>query len=516
MKRKFKIILFIIFFIYPITSSFSSELLEPNNKKACLNFYNSVKNDELPFLKGLFPSKKYNDYGFYLNQIWDEDSKDWILERDKEGNFKVGEIYSYQVFDKIKFGDSILSINDKEILTQSDFNNLYFDETENIKIVLKNKNGQKYSVDLNLHYNKYENLYYSLIDLNITDIDLKKSYYEVTIDQAFQYNYSTIDNETDENHEFVKLGKKYLVGKITEDDTDDFHQICDPTDDEMTNFEINNPLTVSILNIIRDDADLQKKQYEIIPYAKPKNEYDALRIEGRLKSVQQVKNYFNLRSFPFDKQVLKYKIVGDNWDLTKLQLYPQQFTYETLNNFMKKDDIPGWSKERYNLEKFFHRDTVDPLNFGRDGILINIELERKHGYYIFKVILPIVLILFVCWSAVWISHREIEARLTITIVCLLSLIAYNFVIDEELPKLEYLTVMDWIVLTSYVYATLPNFLSIYSFKNKSNSILTSKVDALSKRFGITSYVVIILLIIFLNANLNPDNSSAFIGWMAFR
>jgi len=151
MKRKFKIIFFIIFFIYPITSSFSSELLEPNNKKACLNFYNSVKNDELPFLKGLFPSKKYNDYGFYLNQIWDEDSKDWILERDKEGNFKVGEIYSYQVFDKIKFGDSILSINDKEILTQSDFNNLYFDETENIKIVLKNKNGQKYSVDLNLH-----------------------------------------------------------------------------------------------------------------------------------------------------------------------------------------------------------------------------------------------------------------------------------------------------------------------------------------------------------------------------
>ena len=62
---------------------------------------------------------------------------------------------------------------------------------------------------------------------------------------------------------------------------------------------------------------------------------------------------------------------------------------------MKKDDIPGWSKERYNLEKFFYRDTVDPLNFGRDGILINIELERKHGYYIFKVILPIVLILIV-------------------------------------------------------------------------------------------------------------------------
>ena len=42
----------------------------------------------------------------------------------------------------------------------------------------------------------------------------------------------------------------------------------------------------------------------------------------------------------------------------------------------------------------------------------------------------------VCWSAsLGYPPRELESRLTITIVCLLSLIAYNFVIDSELPKL---------------------------------------------------------------------------------
>ena len=74
------------------------------------------------------------------------------------------------------------------------------------------------------------------------------------------------------------------------------------------------------------------------------------------------------------------------------------------------------------------------------------------------------LILFVCWSSVWIDKREIESKLTITIVCLLSLIAYNFVIDNELPKLSYLTVMDWIILTSYIYAAAPNILAILSFQ----------------------------------------------------
>ena len=173
-------------------------------------------------------------------------------------------------------------------------------------------------------------------------------------------------------------------------------------------------------------------------------------------------------------------------------------------------------KKSFNIKKFFYRNTTDPENIARDGIQIEIELERKHVYYIFKVIFPIVLILTVCWSVVWINPKEIEARLTITIVCLLSLIAYNFVIDEELPKLEYLTVMDWIVLTSYVYATIPNFLSIYSFANRSSMLVTDKVDSLSKKFGLSSYLIIIVFIIFLNANFNPENSSGLIGWMAFR
>ena len=273
-------------------------------------------------------------------------------------------------------------------------------------------------------------------------------------------------------HEYVQLGHKYLVGNITED-SDLFVHICDPTENEMVENEIQNPLDVTILNLLRDDNDLHKKIFKITPYKKPRNVYDALRIEAETTNVQRVKNFYNLKSFPFDKQTLKYTIVNNNYGLTDRILRPQTFTYETLNNFIKKNDIPGWEKKSFNVKKFFYRNPTDQKNFGRDGLQIEIEIERKHGYYIFKVIFPIVLILIVCWSVVWIHPKEIEARLTITIVCLLSLIAYNFVIDEELPKLEYLTVMDWIVLTSYIYATIPNFLSIYSFANKSSMLVTA-------------------------------------------
>ena len=515
MKKNFSFITLFLIFIFSIHNVSAKSLLTYNEKKACSNFYNAVKNDELLFLKGIFPDYKYNDFGFYIKRIWDVKKKKYISEKDKDGNFKVGEINSMEAYNSLQTEDSIIKINDKKIKNIEEFNEIYDEDIKKIKIEIKDNNNENYIVYLNKNLSEYKNLDYSLKDFNISELNLKKGFYEVAINQSFQYEYSNVDNLDDNLHEYVQLGHKYLVGKITED-SEEFAHICDPTENEMLENEIINPYDVKILNILRDDNDLQKKIFKITPYKKSINDYDGLRIEAETTNVQRVKNYYNLRSFPFDKQTLKYTIVNDNYDLTKRLITAQSFTYKTLDNFIKNDDIPGWEKKSFNIKKFFYRQTTDAENTARDGIQIQIELERKHGYYIFKVIFPIVLILTVCWSVVWINPKEIEARLTITIVCLLSLIAYNFVIDEELPKLEYLTVMDWIVLTSYVYATIPNFLSIYSFANRTNVLVTDKVDSLSKKFGLTSYLLIIIFIVFINANFNPENSSGLIGWMAFR
>ena len=119
----------------------------------------------------------------------------------------------------------------------------------------------------------------------------------------------------------------------------------------------------------------------------------------------------------------------------------------------------------------------------------------------------------ICWGSVWIDPKEIESRLTITIVCLLSLIAYNFVIDSELPKLEYLTIMDYIILLSYIYATIPNFLSIYSFQlYKKNRKLTEKYELIEKKFGLPSYIFLIFLIIIVNTSSNPEYTSSMFTW----
>ena len=126
----------------------------------------------------------------------------------------------------------------------------------------------------------------------------------------------------------------------------------------------------------------------------------------------------------------------------------------------------------------------------------------------------------------WIHPRELESKLTITIVCLLSLIAYNFVIEEDLPKLSYLTIMDHLVLISYIFATIPNLLSILSFRLYTRRkklklklplmfpIVMSyvQIDNLSKRWGLFTYVLIVLLIILFNVKGN-EYTAGYLAWL---
>ena len=221
---------------------------------------------------------------------------------------------------------------------------------------------------------------------------------------------------------------------------------------------------------------------------------------------------FNYSNFPFDKQKIRFELVNF-FDLGSGILDISSRSELKLDEFASENNISGWEIINSNVYHDTYKDptVIDPS----DVVVLELEIERQHGYYIYKVILPIVIILMVCWSSVFIAAKELESKLTITIVCLLSLIAYNFVIDNEIPKLEYLTIIDWIILASYFYAALPNILGIYIFnlyKNR-NTKLLKKVDLLSKKYGLTSYIMIIIIIIFANVNINPEQASSLFAWM---
>ena len=133
-----------------------------------------------------------------------------------------------------------------------------------------------------------------------------------------------------------------------------------------------------------------------------------------------------------------------------------------------------------------------------DNFEIHITMERVSSYYLFKIILPVFLILCVAWFVLWIPTHLIESRLTTSIVALLALIAYNFVFQDDLPKLGYLTSLDKYILLSYFFCAIPTFLTIYFsrlLKNKRNYAF--KTNRRIRLWGIVLYGLTIVNIFLL-------------------
>ena len=495
MKKKFILIL-ILFFSLTINNLYAA--------LACKNFYKSMNEYSNTHDLDTDPYVFYDELvGFDLDQYYDESTDQFQYKRDENNYFKVGKIYSENLLkSKLKTGDILTSINGEDIRNHSfasdkkvNFVDIFKDNKDN-KIVIGSLNNNKIEkFEIKVKKEKFV-VREPFLDLLIKSVSIneKKGTFDATIKQDFAYYFPKEDI-------LVEIANKHLKGSF-----------CYPSLKFMRDNDYSRPdWGLEYADLISRDKSLFSEKYILNPYYEDGEKINELGILYRSEGVYKFKENYNLRNFPFDKQKLKIWIHQTVNTIDDYHATASNLTEKNLNNFTsKKNNIPGWNVTK--IEANYKTIEIDKLIF--DGLELSMDIERKSSYYIFKIIFPIILILMVCWSAVWIDPKEIESRLTVTIVCLLSLIAYNFVIDSELPKLEYLTIMDYIILVSYIYATIPNFLSIYSFElQKKNRKLTERYEQYEKKYGLPSYLLIIIIIVIINTSSSPDHAIESLSWI---
>ncbi len=189
-------------------------------------------------------------------------------------------------------------------------------------------------------------------------------------------------------------------------------------------------------------------------------------IETRLRDTAKFKAAtFDFRKFPFDSQTLAFEIWSE-FPSSIVSLVPYEAAMsehkENLFNFQEDEGIviPGWNLKEVN---YYAYKFEEPDEYSYQGFILELEVERISKYYIFKIFLPILLILMVSWSVFWIHPKQIEAKVNITIVALLTLIAYNLIMDQEIPKLEYITFMDAFIFITYLFTAGATILCVYSY-----------------------------------------------------
>jgi hypothetical protein len=177
--------------------------------------------------------------------------------------------------------------------------------------------------------------------------------------------------------------------------------------------------------------------------------------EGKVIYSQRVWGTFSqplaLEEFPFDQQTFRLQLSSVGYGPDELELTRGTVSGSGIADKLSVADwrLISW---QLNAEPFL----PSPGSLPAAGYAITFDAERKSGYFVVKVIIPLILIVMMSWLVFWIDPKEAGTQISVGITSMLTLIAYRFAVDTSLPRVSYLTRLDYFILagTFLVFASL--------------------------------------------------------------
>ncbi|MDC0971926.1 hypothetical protein OAR45_01835 [Candidatus Pelagibacter sp.] len=456
---------------------------------------NKDKHYEFPFLE------ERNDAGIFFDFKWDEDLKKIIVRRDKDKY----PIVRFSLFNKldIEQGSIIKSVEGNDLSTLSDdkLKAIFLQNLNFGSVKLELKNGKKITVEAKPYkLNDFKLVNFQLN--SIQNIDSKKGIIEISFDSFFENNRPDLLNTLIKNNfDYDENNKEALCEAVSE--------------------WIALPIKAIEYNEFKYDEDVRKGlknktklKDSVIDFSFNEGKFRVVRSESGVGFFRQE---FDFKKFPFDKQKLIINITSgirstSDTSLNKTTkdtmavtfITPENGAFLGLNNFKKKNYLKEWevlsvdikSKEIID-ENYYDKDLKKNITHNENTINLEINIEREYKHYIYKIIIPVFLILCVAWFVLWIPTKHFETRLTTSMVALLSLIAYNFVFADDIPKLQYLTSLDKYILLSYVFCCIPTFMSIWCSRFiKISQAKVTRVNRKIRTFGGLIYLVLTMQIFY--------------------
>ena len=172
-------------------------------------------------------------------------------------------------------------------------------------------------------------------------------------------------------------------------------------------------------------------------------------VEYRQRYVGSFTQSLHLESFPFDKQTFRIQLVAVRYTPNEVKFVPDQKWIDAglrqAGGISPSITLPDWTVEKWNIKTFVYR--LAPV-LENSGYVFEFAASRNVKHYILKVILPLVLIVMMSWAVFWIDPATSNSQISIAVTSMLTLIAYRFAVDSQLPRLPYTTRLDAFILTS--------------------------------------------------------------------
>ena len=84
-------------------------------------------------------------------------------------------------------------------------------------------------------------------------------------------------------------------------------------------------------------------------------------------------------------------------------------------------------------------------------VRMTIDVMRRYGFYIWKVFLPLLVMVAVSWTVYWMNLEDFGNQILVAITTILTVIAFAFSIEASLPRVPYVTYIDAFLLCCYFF-----------------------------------------------------------------
>lgn len=163
---------------------------------------------------------------------------------------------------------------------------------------------------------------------------------------------------------------------------------------------------------------------------------------------------FDVRRFPFDRQLLEGDIASFSWDSKVVRLVDNKDNVTISRQF----DIPDWdvigsSSKVIDYDDPDHGDDIFSL------LKFKLEVARKSSFYLNKIFIPLAVLSFTSIFFLAIPLDSIGDRIQFVSSLLFTTLAYQLIIASSVPRVPYFTLGDKYTLFLFFFMVAEVFIA---------------------------------------------------------
>jgi hypothetical protein len=185
--------------------------------------------------------------------------------------------------------------------------------------------------------------------------------------------------------------------------------------------------------------------------------YVCYRVTGTFFFVPDLKNY------PFDTQVLPITVENAQLELEELLFVDDRISYEKSGapehrwGLSPTLEIPDYTLKRVDRDIYeskyptsFGDPTRNPAGTHYSRFTLKVSFVREYWSYAFKILIPLLIILMMAYLVFFLPPAQLDTAASVAMTALLSCMAYNVAVSQNMPEIGYLVLSDKFFIATYV------------------------------------------------------------------